>query len=1089
MAKPISYRSPEAVAAVEAETGRTGNDYRALVCVFLFGGNDSHNMIIPRDGSANRIHYDLQRGTLAITAGTELPLTAEWGVHPSMTNVKSIFDAGKLGVLMNVGLLAQPTTRAQYKANTVTLPTQLYAHNSQQALWQALPILAKNPVNGYMGRADDLVGEFFNFSAVDDIGGQFSIAGRPLQMQGYESRSNDLNTSGPTSATASATNAPGTYLTPARTRQVWDNERQALFAGAVGSSVKKQAAITTNLQALPAPVTTTFTGLSTAYGNLGGQLAMVARVLLSRSNMGHRRDTFFVSISGWDDHDGLAANYGPRLAALDAALGAFWAALGQLGLQENVALYTQSDFGRALKQNNDGSDHGWGGHALVMGGSVLGGQLFGTPPDFATNSVNDADQGRLIPTTSADQYVATMLKWWGVPESQMELVLPNLANFSQKTLPMLREPLPVVTQPKAYSIDLVSQVLNTGAFGDDVSFTLPYTAVTTQFDREGNLIASPVNVIPNSEFFGGEALVGQSSPPLGNHWLDWNTTPGNAGLKFTLNEIGVENGMRYTEWNLSGTVTVTAAYSQIAFGASATVPTAIVAANGQSYTFFLKARRILSKSPNPVSWGCNLRATTAGGSSVTSHDLTAAFTLSPTFGAAVADKPYQMSQAINITDATAGRLIPRLMIPGLAVGTVINDTIRVYEPMIVPGIWERPPKYIPTYGTQRVLPRLDYDPTNGRVRGIVRDPARVNIIRNGMGFGGSPGVPGTLPTNWNRDLPAGVSSAIGLTKVSKNMRVIPIRFFGRAASGSINLSFEQITQNVVVTNEDWVGSVFARLAGGSLKNVSIANIEYIMYNTGTYVDAAANSIATIDDKPISAQRWFIGKQVTNATVNQGRLQLRFTPVANEYIDFTIEVAVAQLEKGRQASNPIPTGVTANAANGAPGQRSIDALEVVTGFSGWFNPAEGSVVVKGETQVSKGGARNSWPRLVAFADGPTTASLQNNFGIYALTSPDPAFHGRSGSAAAVANVATGDNSISTPVIADGKPATRVMSYSAGYLQTAHRGVLSTAVVPTGFPTVNRLQLGAPPTDSTSWIQSVDYYSTKLTTVEMAALTAS
>lgn len=1089
MAKPDSYRAPGTVAAIEAETGRTGNDYRALVCVFLFGGNDSHNMIIPRDGSANRIHYDLQRGTLAITAGTELPLTPEWGVNPVMPNVKSIYDAGKLGVLMNVGVLAKPTTRAQYKSNGVTLPVQLYAHNSQQALWQSLPFLMQTPSSGYMGRTDDLVGEFFNISAVDDINGMFSISGRPLQMQGYEAKSNDLGTAGPTSATASTALAPAQYLGPARTRQSWNNKRQALFASAVASSVAKQAAITTNLQALPAPIVTTFTGLSTANGNLGAQFAMVARLLLSRSNMGHRRDTFFVSISGWDDHDGLATNYGPRLAQLDAALGAFWTALGQLGLQENVTTYTQSDFGRALKQNNDGSDHGWGGHALIMGGAVQGGQLFGTPPDFSTGSVNDADQGRMIPTTSADQYVASMLKWWGVPESQLELVLPNLVNFPVKTLPIMEEPEALIAQPKAYSIDLVQRLLSNQGLPADVTYSRQLNSVCSQFDRDGNMIPSPTNAIPNSEFAGGENFIGARQ--VGGHINGWNASTGNTGLTLEVTEIGVENGMRYTEWNLKGTVVGQAAYSQVGFAPFATVAGCPVTTVGDTWTFFVKARRVAEKSPMPVSWSANIRATSSVGGAIAGHDLSSTLALSPSLGAAASDNYIQFDRALTVTDAAATRLTPRFMLSGVAVGTVIDDTIRLYEPILIPGVWERPPVYLPTTGTPRALPRLDFDPANGRVRGLMREGARTNVIRNSILSGGTPGVPGTLPTNMGRFAQPGLTVAVGNKRVVNGITVYPVRIFGKAtAVDTSRLDFDTVAATVV-PNEDWVGSVFARLVSGSTNGFSEFVVETVgMNSSGVFVESGKGSMLGITTEKVSAQRWFAGMQFLNATVALTKLRFLWAAPVGVYVDLTIEFGAPQLEKGRQASSWIPTGPTANFTNGIAAQRYIEVCEVSNGFSGWYNPVQGSLVVKAETQVGQAGTRTSWPRVSGFTvlAGSNTSHMQDNFGVYAVTSPDPALNGRSGSSVSNAYVASGDNSISTPVVANGKPATRAISYSSGFLQTSHRGVVTTAGVPTAFPAVTRLQIGLGLDAAPVWVQSIDYYATKLTPTELAAVTS-
>ena len=425
-----------ATMAVSAATAApTVTDYKALVCVFLFGGNDGNNMVIPY-GSADHATYAAGRGVLAIArddlaATRVLPSNTagrEFALHPSMTEQAALFGQGKAAIVANVGPLVQPLTKAQWDAGNAPVPANLFSHSDQQALWQ-IGTCDAAVRNGWGGRLVDL----FLGQNTTPIASCLSTAGRSTFLTGQSA----------TGFTISAYGRFGFDIYPSDTatdplavafREVIGTSRAHLFEQAfvdtLKGSIETQRRFDQAINEAPA--------LATAFPQtgLGAELNTVARLIAARNALGIRRQAFFVSIGGFDTHGGdQPADQATLLGEVSAAIGAFYQATVELGVASQVTTFTQSDFGRDFPANgNGGSDHGWGNHQLVVGGAVAGGKLYGRFPVLAVNGPDDASGGRWIPTTAVDQYAATMARWFGVPAAELPLVAPGIARFATADL-------------------------------------------------------------------------------------------------------------------------------------------------------------------------------------------------------------------------------------------------------------------------------------------------------------------------------------------------------------------------------------------------------------------------------------------------------------------------------------------------------------------------------------------------------------------------------------------------------------------------------------------------------------------------------
>ena len=426
------------------------DDYKAMVCIFLYGGNDNGNTLIPyAGGDQNYALYAANRGNLAIPmqdlAGTLITPSNQAGrsfaLHPALTDVKDLFDSGNAAILSGVGTLVEPTTKKSIQEGGVELPPQLFAHDWQQTQWQVSTADALDGV-GWGGRiADALQASGANPNSNVSMG--ISIAGNNVFLAGRDVTPYAVGPSGPRTL---ATWGLGQGTEQVMTRKAYADllalNNNPAYAGRhrmqkAYADITQRAIVSSEIvdDLLDKPTAIT---AQVPQGNwLASQLRMVARLIeYGSSHLNQQRQIFFVAMGGYDNHDGLVADMkgpGPHasnLGELNAAIKFFWDALGQIDMREKVTTHTASDFGRTYVSNGNGSDHGWCADHFVFGGSqVDGGKLYGSVPDYTIDGPQDTGNGRFIPTTSVDAYAFEMAKWMGVPTSEMSTVFPNLYRF------------------------------------------------------------------------------------------------------------------------------------------------------------------------------------------------------------------------------------------------------------------------------------------------------------------------------------------------------------------------------------------------------------------------------------------------------------------------------------------------------------------------------------------------------------------------------------------------------------------------------------------------------------------------------------
>ena len=421
--------------AMGAASAQTATDHKALVCIFLAGGNDQSNTVVPANG-AGYASYQQARPTLALPASQLLGISPvgytgqALGLHPNLTGLKALFDQQRVAIVANVGPLSVPMTKAQWNngSPTVQVPAQLTSHSDQQTAWQTAQ--PNNPSEtGWLGRMGDLTASAFNAGSGVSIA--MSMAGNNIMQAGDSTIQYQLTTQGAVKVRALndlyRSAAGGVAM-----RQLMSDPRATLLE----NELVKVSARAINTEAL---VTNALASSAQAVGSfpstgLGRQLQMVARMIAARSALGQRRQIFYVMHGGYDFHDNLLTDHGTKMQELSAAMASFYQATNTLGVANNVTTFTASEFGRALQHNGRGSDHGWGGHHFIMGGAVAGNRLYGQFPTVALGGPEDSGQGRLIPTTSVDEYAATLARWFGVSDSNMGIVMPNIARFAKPNL-------------------------------------------------------------------------------------------------------------------------------------------------------------------------------------------------------------------------------------------------------------------------------------------------------------------------------------------------------------------------------------------------------------------------------------------------------------------------------------------------------------------------------------------------------------------------------------------------------------------------------------------------------------------------------
>jgi uncharacterized protein (DUF1501 family) len=440
--------------ANQAAAQGTFTDRKTLVCLFLQGGNDSFNMLVPRDDPRHAI-YTTTRGNLALAKATLRTLDQDiggdgqlYGLHPGCVGMQELFnglggDAAKrrLSIVTNVGTLIQPTTKTQYLAESVPLPRALFSHSDQIDQWQTSVPQGLSQLAGWGGRAADVLHSTANSG---QTAMSISLSGNNLFQVGNSTQQFVVTPGGALTFTAPAGGQPATNplaLKNAAHRsaieQHYGNLMQESFAQLTKTSLDLQEYFQTLFNSFnEARIQTPFP----TNNYLASNLRTVAKTIALRPELGLRRQTIFVGYGGWDHHAELLDTQGGMLAYLDAALLAFQKALEELGVANDVITFTCSDFGRTLRSSGRGTDHAWGGNALVMGGPIQGGRIVGTFPDLTLESNDDVGYGgRLLPSTSVDKLFGELLRWFGVTPANMSYVLPNIANFynvNSGTLPL-----------------------------------------------------------------------------------------------------------------------------------------------------------------------------------------------------------------------------------------------------------------------------------------------------------------------------------------------------------------------------------------------------------------------------------------------------------------------------------------------------------------------------------------------------------------------------------------------------------------------------------------------------------------------------
>ena len=412
----------------------TGSNYQALVCVFLLGGNDGHNTVVPlTTAQQNYGAYQTARGALAIPQASLLPIangTDTYGLHPSLVEIQGLYNQGKAAVLANVGMLVQPITRSQYLTNNGALvPSALFSHSDQSSQWQtAIP--SGTGSSGWGGRITDVM-QTQNSGAI--FPPVTATTGCQLFCTGVQTFPASVPPTGMSTLDVNLTSTQ----TGAVMQQLLSFDNGVQLVQAANGVMSRGNQFANTLTGLLGGVT-----LQTQFpaGNLlAAQLQTVAKVMAVRNQLGLSRQIFFCMLDGFDTHASQVETQTPLLQQLSQAVLAFYQATVELGIDGSVTTFTASEFGRTLTPSgNDGSDHAWGNHHFVIGSGVKGGKLYGNFPLLVPGGPNDAgSRGVLIPTTAVDQYGSTLAQWFGVATTSLPQVFPNIGSFGTGKLGFL----------------------------------------------------------------------------------------------------------------------------------------------------------------------------------------------------------------------------------------------------------------------------------------------------------------------------------------------------------------------------------------------------------------------------------------------------------------------------------------------------------------------------------------------------------------------------------------------------------------------------------------------------------------------------
>ena len=423
-------------------------DYKALVCLFLNGGNDSFNMLVPRQQSAYN-EYEQVRGGVG-GSGLAIPRAnlhqissslqntpagagySDFGIHPDLPYLKTLYDQGDLAFVSNVGSLIEPTSLVQYNDGSKPLPEGLFSHPDHQIHWQTLvPQVRGTAPKGWGGRMAEVMS---HANQQSNISMNISLSGANVLQSGTTTVPYITDPGGVIELNKYGQNTSlgQDPILSLAVDDILGHHYQSIYsktlAQANRNSIDASVAFKTALDSLSTPFDPSAISSETQTYQ---RLSMVSKIMEARTALSMNRQVFFVERGGWDHHNELLDPQSGLFIELNEAIEIFWTAIQSMGLENNVVLYTASDFGRTLTSNGSGSDHAWGGNHFIISGSANGGEIYGKYPDLALdNSSTDLGRGRILPTTSVDAYMAELANWYGVPQSEISTVIPNINNFS-----------------------------------------------------------------------------------------------------------------------------------------------------------------------------------------------------------------------------------------------------------------------------------------------------------------------------------------------------------------------------------------------------------------------------------------------------------------------------------------------------------------------------------------------------------------------------------------------------------------------------------------------------------------------------------
>lgn len=486
------------LAAMNTAAAQTAGDYKALVCIFLAGGNDGHNTVLATDSDSWGRYWTARNtgsspialmpvGTPPAAVGSVSPVTGRtvarqspeafggvlpivpktanpvpagtiattrtFALNPHLAPLVTLFNARRLAIVANIGTLITPTTKAQYAAKSVPLPPNLRSHNDQQSMWQAGA--GEGARLGWGGRIADFL---FSTNGTNAIFTAISVSGNAVFLAGQNVIQYQISTGNKPATVITGTVGPNLFTSntaASRLRSIIrDTAGTSLIGNDYSGIVQRSMDTSDTLNAAfatggPAAIAAAPTFVNPVTGatetnTLASQLQSVAKMIATNATFGMRRQIFYVTLGNFDTHADQNETHHAQMAKLGQALSYFDGVLGNINgtnMRSAVTTFTASDFSRTFTTNGSGTDHAWGSHHFVMGGAVNGGDIYGQYPTLGVDGgsfVNpDGFNNQLVPTISVDQYAGTLAKWFGVTDTQLDIIFPNLRNFSPRALPFV----------------------------------------------------------------------------------------------------------------------------------------------------------------------------------------------------------------------------------------------------------------------------------------------------------------------------------------------------------------------------------------------------------------------------------------------------------------------------------------------------------------------------------------------------------------------------------------------------------------------------------------------------------------------------